>query len=356
MPEPEFDQPLVPNFDVAINNTPLKATELAYITNIRIDTAVDLPGMFTIELSGADTLGEPLPWVDDSRFNIGQAVEIKLGYGDKQEKLIAGEIAGLEPEFAFDRLPSLTVRGYDRLHRLLRGRKTRTFVKQKDSAIASQIAQGAGLTAQATDSVLTHEYVVQANQTDWEFLLARARRIQYEILVEDKKMIFRPVANAQSAALTLSFEKDLLEFYPRLVSLGQVDEVAVRGWSVKDKKEIIGKAKTGDEASKMGGQQSGGAIAKKAFSAASDVIDASPAMIQAEADQMAKAQLNRAALGLIVGEGVCYGRTELRAGKVIKMEGVGARFGGLYYVTAAVHSYTPRDGYQTRFTVRRNAS
>ena len=49
-------------------------------------------------------------------------------------------------------------------------------------------------------------------------------------------------------------------------------------------------------------------------------------------------------------------RTDLRPGKVIKIDRVGKRFSGQYYVTAVAHRYTPHRGYQTHFTVRRNAS
>ena len=81
-----------------------------------------------------------------------------------------------------------------------------------------------------------------------------------------------------------------------------------------------------------------------------------PVMTQAEADQMAKARFNNAALALIVAEGVCWGRTDMRSGRVIKIDGLGRRFSGNYYVTAASHRYLPQRGYYTRFTVRRNAS
>ncbi|HKQ79339.1 MAG TPA: hypothetical protein VJ810_36935 [Blastocatellia bacterium] len=356
MPEAQFNQPLVPTFDVLINGTPLAATDLAYVTSVAVDDSLDLPSMFTIELAGADTLSDPLPWVDDKRFSVGAAVGIKFGYGDKMETIFSGEIAGLEPQFAFDRLPSLTVRGFDRRHRLMRGRKTRAFLKQKDSAIASQIAGEAGLTAQTTDSKVTHDYIVQANQTNWEFLLSRALHIGYEIAVDDKTLHFRPVANASGEKLSMSFPEDLLEFYPRLASSGQVNEVTVRGWNVKDKKEITGKAKTGDENSKMGGDQSGGALAQKAFGAASELIAALPVTNQAEADQIAKGWFNRTSLLLITGEGFCYGRTDLRAGQVIKLDGLGERFSGSYYIVSALHRLTPDRGYQTQFTVRRNAS
>lgn len=56
------------------------------------------------------------------------------------------------------------------------------------------------------------------------------------------------------------------------------------------------------------------------------------------------------------GEGVCDGRTDLRAGTVVKIEGLGERFSGLYYVTSTTHSYTLKYGYRMAFTVRRNAT
>ncbi len=356
MPVAKRSQPLVPNAELKINGSSLPAEAIAYILSVIVDDEVDLPGMFSIVLAGADTQGEVLPWVDDKRFDLGGSVEIKLGYGNNIETVFKGEITGLEPEFSVDRLPGLLVRGFDRRHRLLRGRKTLTFVKQKDSEIASKIAGDAGLTASVTDSKVTHEYVYQHNQTDLEFLLLRARRIEYELLIEDKKLIFRPVANADGEAMTLSLTDDLLEFSPRLTSMGQVSEVTVRGWDVKEKKEIVGKAKAGDEVSTMGGQKSGGKIAQSAFGESVELMSDIPVLTQAEADQLAKAKLNNLALGLITGEGVCYGRTDLRAGKVIKIEGVGKRFSGQYYVTRVSHRYTQQQGYQTHFAVRRNAS
>ncbi|HEY7546662.1 MAG TPA: contractile injection system protein, VgrG/Pvc8 family, partial [Blastocatellia bacterium] len=308
------------------------------------------------EIAGSDAQDEETPWVDDeSLFALGNTVEIKMGYRDNLESLMIGEITSLEPEFISTRLPGLIVRGYDRRHRLLRGRKTRTFLQQKDSDIAAQIASEAGLTAQTEDSQVVHEYLLQANQSDLDFLRERARRIRYEVIVEDKTLIFRPTANAESETLTLTMDDDLLEFRPRLSSYGQVSEVTARSWNPKDKKELIGQAKAGDEVSKMGGQASGAEIAESAFGAAVELITERPAAAQAEADEQAKSRFNELLLNLVTGEGVSRGRTDLRSGKVIKIEGVGKRFSGQYYVSSAIHRYSPRFGYQTHFTVRRNA-
>jgi phage protein D len=348
--------PLNPSFEILINASSLPIEIEARVTSIVVDQDVGLPGMFSLELEGSDDPEKPTAWIDDSSlFEIGHTFEAKMGYFDDLDSLLIGEITGLEPGFRFDHAPMLTVRGYDRGHRLQRGRKTRTFVQQKDSDIASQIASEAGLTAQATDSTVTHDYVLQANQTDFEFLQERARRIQYEVFVQEKTLVFRPVANAESEILMLTMSNDLLEFYPRLSSMQLVSEVALRGWNPKEKKEILGKAKQGDEASTMGGQTSGAALVENAFDAAIGSVGDQPVASQAEADQVAKARFNDMSLTLVTGEGICQGRTDLRAGKVIKIEEIGTRFSGRYYVVNAVHQYSAQKGYLTYFTVKRSA-
>ena len=354
MPTTSTPNLLLPSFALKIGGSPLPIETEIQVISITVEDDLTLPSMFTVELTGLETQNSQISLLDDALFALGTEVEVKLGYGGQVATLIKGEITGLEPEFTINRLPSLIVRGYDRRHRLQRGRKTRTFLQKKDSDIAAQIASEGGLTAKAEDSQVTHDYIMQANQTDLEFLQARARQLQYEVVVEDKTLLFRPVGNASSAVLTLTLEDNLLEFSPRLSSLGQVNQVSVRGWSAKYKQKVLGQAKAGDEVSTMGGQSSGAKLSESAFGEGIGGISDRPVASQAEADQFAKAQFNRGVLGLITGEGICRGNTQVRAGKVIEIDGIGERFSGLYYVTAASHRYGPR-GYFTYFTVRRNA-
>ena len=344
----------VPAFEILINGTALPVEAAAHVVQVSVEADTELADMFSMEIIASDDLEDQFMWVDDDLFTVGNAVEVKLGYAEQLTSLFKGEVTGLEPSFSADRLPTLVVRGYDRRHRLTRGRQTRTFLRKKDSDIATEIARGAGLTPKVIDSKVTHDYVLQANQTDYEFLIERASRIRYEVVVEDKSLSFHPVANDQGEVLTLTADEDLTEFHPRLSSARQVSDVVVRGWDPKNKKEIVGKAQTGDEVSKMGGEQAGAALSKKAFGAATGLLSRQPVLTQAEADQMAVARFNSNSLELITGEAACSGRADLHPGKVVKITGVGKRFGGQYYITATTHVYTPT-GYSTSFSFRRNA-
>src|SRR6185369_6738089 len=297
-------------------------------------------------------------WSDDPLFSEGAEVEILMGYAGELATVFTGEVTGLEPELRAGETPAVTVRGYDRAHRLLRGRKTRSFTEVKDSDIAAQVAQEAGLTPEAEDTGVALKYVLQHHQTDLEFLQARARRIGYEIWVEGKTLRFRPPPSDESEVLTLGLEEDLLEFFPRLSTVGLASEVEVRGWSPEDKEAVVGKASAADAGSTMGGTTGGLDAAAKAFDAgdAAVAVSVDCPVSQGEADQIARGRLREMALSYVTGEGVAVGRSDLKAGTVVKIEGCGQRFSGLYYLASVRHSYTPKRGYRTAFTVRRNAT
>jgi phage protein D len=355
MPGSEETALLVPDLLIKINGSPLPSEAKQDVLSASLQEDIEAPSMLTLQMVNWDMVNLKITWSDHNLMAVGNEVEIQMGYVDNLQKLMVGEITGLEPEFSADEIPRLTVRGYDRRHRLMRGRHTRSFTQVKDSDIASQIAGDVGLTAQVEDSGVTLDYVLQHNQSDLQFLQQRALRIGYEVVVEEKTLHFRPRQNDASEVLTLSWEKDLIEFHPRLTSLGQVGQVAVRGWNPKDKAALVAEAAAGSESSTMGGSTSGPSEAGSAFGDSRYTSIDWPVFSQAEADKMAAGQFNDMALAYVSGEGIVAGRSELRAGTVVKIEGLGDRFSGNYYVTAASHTYSAREGYRTAFSVRRNA-
>lgn len=355
MPQPKGTEILTPQVKITIAGNPLSLQAIADLSSVSVVEDLEGAGMFSLQLKTWDVVKGELTWVDDDLFGCGNTVEIQMGYA-KLETLIIGDITGLEPSFSQDAAPTLTVRGHDLSHRLMRGTQRRSFVEKKDSEIASQIASERGLDAKVEDSKEKLTHVLQSNKTDWEFLQYRAERIGYEVLVKNKTLYFRPPQNASSQVLKLNRAEDLLDFSARLSTMNQVGQVEVRGWDPKKKELFVSKAGVGNETTKMKGSLSGPKVADQEFGKSSYTIANVTVSSQAEANQIALKLFNEMALNYITGDGSCLGRADLHPGTAIEITGIGKRFSGSYYVTAVTHSYSKTQGYRTQFSVKRNAS
>lgn len=340
----------VPDLSVRVNKSALPAAAQADLRAVTVEEDLVALSMFTLELRNWDDTRLGVSWSDSPLFAVGNEVEIWLGYIGDLRKVMLAEITSLEPIFSTGQPPLLMVRGYDHRHRLARGRKTRTFAQMKDSAIASQIAREAGLGAQVEDTRVTLSYVIQSNQSDWEFLRRRAGLIGYEIYVREKVLYFRwPRASAPPSD-KLSLGVDITEFSPRLSTLAQVSDMTVRGWNVREKKAVAAT----ERATPSGGRVSGAVAARRAFGAAGENILGQPVRSVPEADPIAQGQFNDMTLAYVEGEAVARGRPQLKAGTVVDISGAGQTFSGPYYITSVTHTVTPGHGYQTAFTVQRN--
>lgn len=343
----------IADFEVTVNRRPLSNAMAGQIAQITVDDQVDLPGMFTLELEASLNTGLPPAWLNDKKlFAIGDKVVIRLGYVNKLQTIITGEITFVEIDFNVERPPHLKVRGYDSRHRLQRGRKTRTFLKMKDSDIVNKIVSEAGLNVQTTDSQVVYDYLIQANQTDFDFIRERARRINFELIDQDTALLFRPVKTDAAPALKLSIDNELSKFNAQLSVTGQITQAEVRGWDAAKKQETAAKIKHRPSAGSPT-NLSGSAVVAKAFGEAAFKICDEPTGNMEEAKSRAEAELAARQLTLVRGVGDCWGRGEIKAGKVVEIKGVGNRFSGNYYITAVTHNYGS-NGYQTHFTAWRN--
>jgi Bacteriophage probable baseplate hub protein len=345
-----------PESRVLINGVEIPPDMRVDVLEIMVAQHTEGGDLFDITINTLDSQSSRLKWVDAQELTPGNRLEIQTGYRGTLTTILSGEITALNVKYEANQAAVICVQGFDRLHRLRRGRKTRTFNSIKDSQIAERIASELGLTPQVQDTGVVHPYLLQNNLSDIDFLLMRARRIRYEVLITGQTLVFREAANHLGATTTLEYQKDLKWFHPRLSTANLTSELFVRGWNPSTKEAILGVARPGDETSRMGGQQAGPAIVDSSFGKTSEGVVEIPVVSQAEADQMAKAMFNDMALGLIVGDGEAVGSPALAAGTTIQLQGLGTRFTGVYYVRRAEHRLGPKIGYVTKFNVVRNTS
>jgi phage protein D len=320
------------------------------VNEIAVDTSLHLPDMFTIELND-----DSLEWIDSSLLDVGNSVEISAkatGESTAAELLTKGEITAIEPELTEDGGTNLIIRGYDKSHRLHRGKKTRTFKEMSDSDIVQKIAQGCGLTAQVEKTKGSYTHVFQDYQTDMEFIQDRAQRVGYFAYVKDGTLHFCSKPGTGGGAVALEWGQNLVEFQARYTTAEQVAEADVHSWDPKEKKAIIGKSKSPRNTPTVDGQSHGGDAASKAFSltGVEEVVNNRPVWTQGEADVLAQAILDEKCHAFFHGEGTCRGNPAVRAGAEVELKGIGKRFSGCYRITRAVHRYDIQ-GYTTQFEI-----
>jgi phage protein D len=349
------DQAVVtPTFTMTVEGTDIPPDARGDVTRIVVEDSVDRAGTFAIELDNWDDDAHTVTWSDKDLFAPGKAVDIRLGYTDGVASVMKGEVTGLELSFPPHAHSLVTVRGFDRLHRFRRGRRTKTYLQAKDSDVAKEIADALGLDKKIEDSTEVHPYLLQSNQTDIDFLLDRARAIGYEVLVDDKELTFRKVKSGLGKVETFSFTKGLIKFDAYLSTADQPGGVTVRGWDPKAKQAVVGTAEPNAVTGTMGGKENGPAAAKRLFKARPLAIVDFPVSSQKEAELLAQGLLNEIALDYIVADVVIEGNPQIAVGSVIEVDDVGKRFSGLYYTTRAAHIW---DGaYLTHLTARRNAA
>ncbi|HVW84387.1 MAG TPA: contractile injection system protein, VgrG/Pvc8 family [Bryobacteraceae bacterium] len=355
-----------PAFRIDVNGSQLQADISKNIEQVSIVSKPDTLDTFTLSLANAYP---KLRWThtdDADLFQEGNSVRISLGYVGQMQMMLEGEITKISPSFPESGMPSISIEGHTRLHWLQGDKKTRTFQNMTDKQMVGKIAQEAGLEPKAEDDGVQYSYVMQNNQTDLEFIQARAQRIRFEVLVDGKTLIFRKAKEADSKVYTLvwghtqealsqSKTLPLRSFTPSMNTMQQATDVTVRGYDPKSKKEIVARAGAGDEATKMGGKQAGGQVASSAFRRPRQFVRVStPVATQEEAQQHANAIYNARAMDFITGDAATIGIPDLRAGAVVEIAGVGPRFSGLYYIDEATHTIAD-SGYQTGLKLKRNA-
>jgi len=266
------------SFLVKIGGTDVPKDFMSAVQRIVVDATLHMPSMFTIELRDPE-----LEWVDDSSLDLGKPVEIsaKTGtaWGGLSGTLFKGEITALEPRFSAQGESSMVIRGYDKSHRLHRGKKTATWLNKKDSELATAIAGNADLQADVDATTVTYDYVMQYNQSDMEFLLGRAERIGYQVLVDDGKLLFKKGDASTGEGPELSLGENLLSFQPCWSGTHQAEKMTVRSWDPKNKEMIEGKETSPNSALNQGGMTAtGGDMAKsKLGGSAEEIVTTLPA-------------------------------------------------------------------------------
>lgn len=313
---------------------------------------------FEITINNWDARSRDFKYVDSDLFEPGRQLELWLGYRGGRggsHRMITGEITSLRPTFPAGGQPTLAVSGLNLLHRFRRKQVSESFENRTDSEIARTIAGRLQVdlrTDPAAEREERIEYLFQDNDYGIVFLLGRARRIGYDLVVEEgntgePRLYFGPSTRRTRPTYALDYGRTLVQFQPELSTANQVKSVTVKGWDAKRKQPITYTA----ERSALATTGIGAGV-ENAVQTREEIITDRPVHTETEARTVAVETLQRIAKELVTGTASVVGLPELRAGSVVVLGGLGERFSGRYFVTTTTHALTDA-GYTTQFGCRR---
>ncbi len=280
-----------------------------------------------------------------SKLKVTSSVEIKIG--EAGDSIYKGEIVGLEPAYTGGEVQRMMIRAMNKMHKLTRVKKSRTFADKTDQQILSQVVQDAGLTLDwKHEKSITYKHVYQHNQSSMEFLRTRAARMGCHVWCTDTTLhVKQPdLANDSGIELKISQEvgdgQQLRSFRPRVSSAPINKKVTVKGWNPETKELITGDY-TGSS-SPLGSQHATAASGDHGDQETFTVDH--PIWSKEEAAAIAKAKFVDQSLTFMTGEAEAVGDPKYDLGTVVKLNINPAdssdNFNGKYYVMGLTHRYT----------------
>jgi phage protein D len=373
-----------PAFDIRLDGNPLPPEIRSAISSVTWQDGME--GADRVEVALANP---SLRLLDHPLLKPDREFRLSIGYSpDPLEEVFAGEITGIEPAFPSSGMPTMRVTAQDYLNRLTKGKKDRAFrvsiptignFPLPDPVVAALVAGldglipaldpvgGALATIMALGSYLAFPQFSQLavrqqkSESDFSFLSTIAKENGWEMFIDHtveprgRVLRFQFLIQDYTPSLTLGWGQNLIDFVPRLTTVGDIFGVTSRVWVDSIKMEfVIAVSWDYDRASinlSVFPSLVGDAEDLLGSDAKGKTVEVKPTGYANAAYKM-MAELLPRLNGRLTGSGSAVGDPRIKASKVIQLDGLGSTFSGLYRITSATHTFDG-GGYRTAFNARK---
>jgi phage protein D len=346
----------VPDFDLSINGMSIPADFRASITGLSFEEALE--GADRVELHFADP-GSRL--LDSPLLQLGAILGLGIGYQPNGIRpMFLGDITGVEPSFPSGGMPSLSVSAHDFMHRLHEGTKQRGFPYYLiDSVIAAIVAAENGLVAVPDPlaagasglGIFAERPRFQHKQSDYDFLRQIANEYGFDMWLDGPFLNFKLlVRDLPRPDVELKWGSSLIEFSPRVTSIGQVAAVDIQVW-VESLKTALS-VHIGWDGERLTTRISPAVLGEETSPTAVLHLPDVPHDTPVDAIKWAMGEMRRRVNGRLKGHGSAVGDPRLRAGANVALSGLGPRFSGTNFRITGCSHRLDSSGYRTTFEVR----
>jgi uncharacterized protein len=365
-----------PEFSVQINDSSVPAALRASITSVNFENALE--GASRVELG---IVNENLRWLDHELLRMDNKVKLSIGYApDPLTTVFEGKIVSTSASFPSSGVPTLNVAAQDRIEDLKKGSEVRWFAIPTPSvgnaplpdlatvgivaaenglipildpvgAALSVILGGVDAIAMAADPNESQRVIrKQESETDYDFLKKIAAENGWEMFIEGANQLrFMSPLDHLEPDVTLKYGQSLIDFSPRISEVGQLVSITAYVWvaAIKTKFTVT----VGWDWDRMSLTIDIRPSVMPAKSGPSHHLIKEP-VTPVSAPRKIISELIPRLNKRLTGSGSTVGDPRIRAGSVLRLEGLGQQFGGYYRVTSATHTIDS-SGYRTQFEVRK---
>ena len=372
----------VPDFRLQIAGAPAPAELRASIT--RVVHISGLQGADRVEITLID---DGLRWLDNPLFALDTPVVLAMGYADSgAQQVFVGQVVGFGADFPAGGAPTVTVTAQDARFRMTQGTKVRWFAIPIPSvgnfplpdlataalttlenlllpifdpvgAALSILLGGIEMVASIADPGGAQKFIrKQASESDYVFLARVAKENGWEMLVDHTGPLgghllhFMSPLDHLDADVDLVYGADIIDFAPRITNVGQIFAVGGYVWvsPIKLAFNIV-----------LGWDWDRMSLTLAIYPAGVLLPDPVPSdhlikdpLTLATAPRRLISELIPKLNKRITATGSTLGDPRIQAGNVLRIQGVGVQFGGLWRVTEATHTIDG-GGYHTHFDLRK---
>lgn len=383
----------IPDYSISINGTEIPADLNSSITSVTFDSGINAADRVEIAIAnpGLEWLQShiiglgfvPFPtnvrigpiqtpnFTGTGLFDMNNKVSLSLGYADQPLlEVFQGEITGVEVHLPSDGMPTMTIVAHNYLNRLVDGSYGRSFGPLPDAVIAAILSAEnlilplidptvtAGSTALAVvNYIFGGNTRAQKAQTDFKLLEEIAHAWDCDFWVEGSTLVLSRFLKEYSPSVNLTWGQNLLEFTPKVSTVGNVFGVGVKftlkeipfsfmvavSWNLDSQSlqiNVVPGAAAAYLKSLIGPLVS---IINRPISSPADIVNSAIFITRKLRDTIN----NR-----LTATGAAVGDPALVANAVVCFNGLGPDFSGNYRIMNARH-VIDSEGYRTSFRARK---
>jgi uncharacterized protein len=384
----------VPEFSININGESMPSVVRNSVISVKFEDGRDASNRVEISIANSDlrflrthirglgfspfptaiTMG-PVPVASlnpPGTFDIDNKVSLAIGYAPSAPtEVFLGEITGVEVNYPNGGMPTMTVVAHDYMNRLQNGKISRGFGFLPDFLIAVILSAENLLIplidpaiVAASTAIAVVNYIFggtgrkQAGRSDFDMLKEIAATYDADFWVDGNTLyLTRFIDKDYSPRLTLTWGQNLLEFTPKVTTIGQVAGVAMRFTLREIPLDFLVSVYYDFDSESLGFLVLPGAASASAQSLIGPLLTLIDQPIGTPADIVNSAlvitnELRSKINNRLTGSGSAIGDPRIRSGAMIQLDGLGPDFSGNYRVVSATHSIDA-GGYRTSFQVRK---